>query len=117
MAKQVEYDMDEQGELLHICARNDWPEWIRLIGVADIADQEWLDAINLERKREQSGPIPYEVFEIIMDKLEKEWFALVRLSACIRRRTGGPLQCPTFLIWNVDVCSRAKPAVTSETRR
>jgi len=40
-------------------------------------DQEWLDAINNERKKEQSGPISHEVFEIIMDKLEKEWFDLV----------------------------------------
>ncbi|WWD21160.1 hypothetical protein CI109_105643 [Kwoniella shandongensis] len=51
LAVQVEYDMDEQ-------------------------DQEWLDAINAERKKDQSGPISYEVFEIIMDKLEKEWFIL-----------------------------------------
>lgn len=42
-------------------------------------DQEWLDSINAERQKEQSGPISYEVFEIIMDKLEKEWFNLVRL--------------------------------------
>nr|XP_018259176.1 uncharacterized protein I303_08721 [Kwoniella dejecticola CBS 10117]OBR81334.1 hypothetical protein I303_08721 [Kwoniella dejecticola CBS 10117] len=51
LAVQVEYDMDEQ-------------------------DQEWLDAINAERKKEQSGPISYEIFEILMDKLEKEWFSL-----------------------------------------
>nr|XP_019048061.1 hypothetical protein I302_04683 [Kwoniella bestiolae CBS 10118]OCF26991.1 hypothetical protein I302_04683 [Kwoniella bestiolae CBS 10118] len=51
LAVQVEYDMDEQ-------------------------DQEWLDAINAERKKEQSGAISYEVFEILMDKLEKEWFNL-----------------------------------------
>ncbi|KAK4684246.1 NuA3 HAT complex component NTO1, partial [Tremellales sp. Uapishka_1] len=53
LAVQVEYDMDEQ-------------------------DQEWLDAINAERKKDQSGPISYEVFEIIMDKLEKEWFDLIK---------------------------------------
>lgn len=52
LAAQVEYDMDEQ-------------------------DQEWLDTVNAERKKDQSGPISYEVFEIIMDKLEKEWFTLV----------------------------------------
>ncbi|WWC91214.1 hypothetical protein L201_006156 [Kwoniella dendrophila CBS 6074] len=51
LAVQVEYDMDEQ-------------------------DQEWLDAINVERKKEQSGSISYEIFEILMDKLEKEWFNL-----------------------------------------
>ena len=46
-----------------------------------MTDQAWLDAINVERTRDQSGPISYEVFEIIMDKLEKEWFELVRPSA------------------------------------
>ncbi|OXG22935.1 NuA3 HAT complex component NTO1 [Cryptococcus neoformans Ze90-1] len=51
LAVQVEYDMDEQ-------------------------DQAWLDTYNAERKKDQCGPISYEVFEIIMDKLEKEWFNL-----------------------------------------
>jgi NuA3 HAT complex component NTO1 len=64
---QVEYDMDEQGESKS-----------RGIAVAERSiDQAWLDAINAERVKEQSGPIPYEVFEIIIDKLEKEWFELV----------------------------------------
>lgn len=44
---------------------------------ANPPDQEWLDAINAERKKDQSGPVSYEAFEIIMDKLEKEWFNLV----------------------------------------
>jgi NuA3 HAT complex component NTO1 len=48
--------------------------------VLTLADQEWLDAVNAERKKEQSGAISYEVFEIIMDKLEKEWFNLVSCS-------------------------------------
>lgn len=52
--KQVEYDMDEQ-------------------------DQEWLDALNLDRRREQLDAVPYEVFEIIVDRLEKEWFDLMKL--------------------------------------
>ncbi|PWN36145.1 uncharacterized protein FA14DRAFT_146358, partial [Meira miltonrushii] len=52
--KQVEYDMDEQ-------------------------DQEWLDALNLDRRREQLDAVPYEVFEIIIDRLEKEWFDLMKL--------------------------------------
>ena len=42
-------------------------------------DQAWLDTINAERKKDQSGAISYEAFEIIMDKLEKEWFNLVRI--------------------------------------
>ncbi|UZJ54898.1 hypothetical protein CBS101457_004218 [Exobasidium rhododendri] len=51
--KQVEYDMDEQ-------------------------DQEWLDALNVERRRDQMDTISYEVFEIIIDRLEKEWFDLMK---------------------------------------
>lgn len=48
---------------------------MRMMG---IADQAWLDTYNAERKKDQCGPISYEIFEIIMDKLEKEWFNLVR---------------------------------------
>lgn len=44
-------------------------------------DQEWLDAVNAERKKEQTGPVSYELFEVIIDKLEKEWFNLVSFSA------------------------------------
>ncbi|WVN87938.1 uncharacterized protein L203_103135 [Cryptococcus depauperatus CBS 7841] len=51
LSVQVEYDMDEQ-------------------------DQAWLDIYNAERTKEQCGPISYEAFEIVMDKLEKEWFNL-----------------------------------------
>ncbi len=40
-------------------------------------DQEWLDALNAERKKEQLNKISYEAFEIVMDRLEKEWFDLV----------------------------------------
>ncbi|EAU90763.2 bromodomain and PHD finger-containing protein 3 [Coprinopsis cinerea okayama7 len=53
LARQVEYDMDEQ-------------------------DLEWLEAINNERKKEQMDKISYETFEIIMDRLEKEWFDLTK---------------------------------------
>ncbi|KAF8075260.1 bromodomain-containing protein [Lyophyllum atratum] len=53
LAKQVEYDMDEQ-------------------------DKEWLDSLNRERKKEQMTPITYELFEVVMDRLEKEWFDLTK---------------------------------------
>ncbi|KAH9930248.1 PHD-zinc-finger like domain-containing protein [Fomitopsis serialis] len=53
LAEQVEYDMDEQ-------------------------DQEWLDAVNAERKKDGHGAVSYELFEIIMDRLEKEWFDLTK---------------------------------------
>ena len=65
---------------------------------ADRADQAWLDAINAERHKEQSGPISYEVFEILVDKLEKEWFELVRIapfvSSCLTPRASGYLNQP-----------------------
>ncbi|THH27211.1 hypothetical protein EUX98_g6973 [Antrodiella citrinella] len=53
LAVQVEYDMDEQ-------------------------DQAWLEALNADRKKEQLDKISYETFEIIMDRLEKEWFDLTK---------------------------------------
>ncbi|KAI5475586.1 Bromodomain and PHD finger domain containing protein 3 [Pseudohyphozyma bogoriensis] len=53
LAKQVEYDMDEQ-------------------------DQVWLDNVNNERRKDGKVPVSYEMFEVIFDKLEKEWFDLVK---------------------------------------
>ncbi|SPO30428.1 related to Peregrin (Bromodomain and PHD finger-containing protein 1) [Ustilago trichophora] len=53
LKKQVEYDMDEQ-------------------------DQEWLDALNHDRRKEGLDTISYETFEIILDQLEKEWFDLMK---------------------------------------
>ncbi|EMD39343.1 hypothetical protein CERSUDRAFT_112983 [Gelatoporia subvermispora B] len=53
LAVQVEYDMDEQ-------------------------DQIWLDAYNEERKEKQLDRVSYEVLEIVMDRLEKEWFNLTK---------------------------------------
>lgn len=72
LAVQVEYDMDEQGQLM--CPLSQGRE-------LNDADQEWLDAVNAERQKEQMGAISYEIFEIIMDKLEKEWFNLVSTSS------------------------------------
>lgn len=46
------------------------------------ADQEWLDAMNRERKKEQMDQVTYEIFEVIMDRLEKEWFDLVGNPPC-----------------------------------
>ncbi|KAG1774169.1 hypothetical protein EV702DRAFT_1127317 [Suillus placidus] len=53
LAIQVEYDMDDQ-------------------------DQEWLDAVNVERKKDQLNVVAYETFEIVMDRLEKEYFDLTK---------------------------------------
>ena len=40
-------------------------------------DQEWLEMVNTDRKKEQIDKVTCEAFEIIMDRLEKEWFDLV----------------------------------------
>ena len=51
----VEYDMDEE-------------------------DNHWLDLINEERRNEGLTVVPHEVFEFLMDRLEKECFFESRLS-------------------------------------
>jgi NuA3 HAT complex component NTO1 len=50
-------------------------------------DQEWLDAVNTERRNDQLNKVSYETFEIIMDKLEKEWFDLVSCFSVHREHT------------------------------
>jgi len=65
--------MDEQGV---------WFFALVLLPLSDLAflgrvDQEWLNAVNLDRKKEQMDQVTPEAFEIIMDRLEKEWFDLV----------------------------------------
>jgi hypothetical protein len=55
-------------------------------------DQEWLDALNADRKKEQLDRISYEAFEIVMDRLEKEWFDLV----CDGFFSISPLTYPSF---------------------
>lgn len=37
-----------------------------------------MESVNADRRKEQLDKVSYEVFEIVMDKLEKEWFDLVR---------------------------------------
>ncbi|SNX87844.1 related to Peregrin (Bromodomain and PHD finger-containing protein 1) [Melanopsichium pennsylvanicum] len=64
LKKQVEYDMDEQ-------------------------DQEWLDALNYDRRKEGLDTISYETFEIILDQLEKEWFDLMRRVPPKARHSAG----------------------------
>lgn len=41
-------------------------------------DMEWLDSVNAERKKEQGDRVSCETFEVVMDRLEKDWFDLVR---------------------------------------
>ncbi|CAE7074932.1 unnamed protein product [Rhizoctonia solani] len=66
---QVEYDMDEQGSCLFLAHNS-----IHLF----FLDEEWLTEINKERYKEQSERISAETFEIIIDRLEKEWFELMK---------------------------------------
>ena len=47
---------------------------------AVLADKEWLDQVNSERAKSGHGEVSYEAFEVIMDKLEKDWFDLVSLT-------------------------------------
>jgi hypothetical protein len=60
-----------------------WTSKVRVLQLALVrvanssADQEWLDSLNADRKKEQLDKISYEAFEIVMDRLEKEWFDLV----------------------------------------
>lgn len=80
LAIQVEYDMDEQGSVgvvLSCRSRSLIGSWH--------TDQEWLDAVNIERKKDQINLVTHETFEIIMDRLEKEYFDLVRLCLSYSR--------------------------------
>ncbi|KAK3805500.1 MAG: hypothetical protein J3Q66DRAFT_124596 [Benniella sp.] len=53
LAERVEYDMDEQ-------------------------DEYWLKEINVERRKQDLGEVTPELFEKIIDRLEKEWFDLTK---------------------------------------
>ena len=85
LARQVEYDMDEQGSFV-----------VRLLVhcLMLVLDQEWLDSVNGERKKEQIDMVSCETFEIIMDRLEKEWFDLVCLSPSFFIRSGDLSKLP-----------------------
>ncbi|KAJ3095036.1 nuA3 HAT complex component nto1, partial [Phlyctochytrium bullatum] len=63
LAERIEYDMDEQG----------------LAGATvylTTLDLAWLNFINEERRNEGEPGVSELVFELIMDRLEKEWFDL-----------------------------------------
>lgn len=53
------------------------------------ADREWLEALNAERRREQLDTISCETFEIAIDRLEKEWFALMKQIPSKYAKEGG----------------------------
>ena len=74
--------MDEQGVLYPSLFQGPFSNTLSVL------DQEWLDAVNAERKKEQIDMVTYETFEIIMDRLEKEWFDLVRLVSFLYDKKG-----------------------------
>lgn len=48
----------------------------------------WLKIFNSERKKEKLGEVSGDLFESIIDKLEKEWFDLVSIHfICFHRQT------------------------------
>lgn len=75
-------------------AEDDWiqpPDYIRYAAplehqllrqteyTMDESDALWMDDFNADRVqggRSQLQPLPYEYFEVVMDTIEKEWFAL-----------------------------------------
>lgn len=46
-----------------------------------LLDQEWIDSVNAERRKDGIDKVSYEIFEVVMDRLEKEWFDLVRAQS------------------------------------
>ena len=72
-------------------------------------DQEWVDALNGERKAQQLDKVSYETFEIIMDRLEKEWFDLVSLLP----RTSSPCANPISQSKNIPKSDMGLPSEDS----
>jgi hypothetical protein len=46
-------------------------------------DEVWLQIYNKERKKENLGQVSGDLFESIIDQLEKEWFDLVKILHCL----------------------------------
>ena len=91
------------------------PFGLRLGRAERCVDQEWLEVVNAERKSQQLDKVSYETFEIIMDRLEKEWFDLVRPcpECCekFREYLPSPRTYPR-LTWG---CPQRSPAVRYAT--
>lgn len=45
-------------------------------------DEIWLKILNNERRKEKLGELNADLFENIIDQLEKEWFDLVSFYYC-----------------------------------
>lgn len=66
----IEYDMDEQGKKNTRLKRN--------MLIHDMfQDEAWLRMLNEERAKDNLGQVSCDLFEAVIDQLEKEWFDLV----------------------------------------
>lgn len=70
-----------------------WTNRVRRLALSSTAshsfkDQEWIDSVNAERRAASLDKVSYETFEIVMDRLEKEWFDLVSPSGTTLGNTG-----------------------------
>lgn len=66
----IEYDMDEQGKKNTRLKRN--------MLIHDMfQDEAWLRMLNEERTKDNLGQVSCDLFEAVIDQLEKEWFDLV----------------------------------------
>ena len=81
------------------------------------ADQEWLEVVNAERKSQQLDKVSYETFEIIMDRLEKEWFDLVSAYDNVLVERNGDLffrlKTSPNPIWHFHLKTQRVPSVTT----
>lgn len=48
-----------------------------LLRISCFPDYDWLSQFNVDRRKEQADSVSSEIFEVILDQLEKEWFLLV----------------------------------------
>lgn len=73
--------MDEQGKYTHLFFffLSNFSVWVIYLKVIFKIDDYWLKALNEERKKEDLGELTADVFEAVIDRLEKEWFDLVSI--------------------------------------
>jgi hypothetical protein len=60
-----------------------WMSKVFLSVLVDWIDKCWLAYLNEHRNLEGVGEISEELFEIMMDRLEKQWFDLVNPETSI----------------------------------
>ena len=76
-----------------------------------------LDVVNSERWNDQLNKVSYETFEIIMDRLEKEWFDLVSAYDNVLVERNGDLffrlKTSPNPIWHFHLKTQRVPSVTT----